>query len=337
MSLLPLIPIALTGAKALYTAFNKPKRQNPEQLLQPLDRIIANNNADIMNKSLLNQTTSAVKGLGARLYQQSQRGLEAMQSSGEISEGQKARGLLQASADIQEKVGEQQQGALLAQRQDNLQSRERVDQARMQIAQIKEQYRQNNQMLQSQWRNELAGGVLDTLTTGFNAAMGMIQKADVRDQISDVLEAKGVASIAELDSDGLNSLMMTLMAARYGLTMPSVSGSTETPKQGAGSGTLGGDTVIPSDNLTGDLENEYVNEALGKEQITTPAIDRDQYTPNVQKLSNPIKLTSTMLAPQKAEMTLPQIQARINQLAKENNWGKEMNELIEMRKKLRGY
>lgn len=217
MSLLPLIPIALQGAKTLYTMFNKPKKQDAGMLLDPIQRGISNMESDITSKTLMNKMTSGAKSLGSRMYQQSQRGLDVMKSRGELSEGQYASGLLQAGTDIQSKVGDVQSQAVMQQEQQNLLMRERVDQSRMRIAEIKEQYRRQNEANRQQWETEVAGGILDTAATGFNAIMSSIQDAQIKGSVTKYLQNKGVGSVGELDYDGLQGLLANLMLARFGL------------------------------------------------------------------------------------------------------------------------
>ena len=77
---LPLLlaPAAIAGVKTLYTALNKPKLREPKFMIEALDKQIANNSADIVNKTLMNVGTSAAKSAGARLYQQQERGIGQM-------------------------------------------------------------------------------------------------------------------------------------------------------------------------------------------------------------------------------------------------------------------
>jgi predicted phage tail protein len=210
------IPTAIQGAKALYTLFNKPKNQDPGMLIDPINRMISNQESDIQRKTLLNTLTSSAKSMGSRMYQQSQHGLDILKSKGELSEGQYAQGLLQSGSQIQSEVGQQQESALLQQEQRNIQAQDRIDQARMKIAEIKQQYKQANQGMQQQWRNELVGGVLDTATAGLSAAMESAEMADVKSAVQKYMDSSGFADITDLikSPTGLNGLLATLMTAR---------------------------------------------------------------------------------------------------------------------------
>ena len=108
--LLQAVPVAM---KTGYLLFNKPKKslyQNKE-LENTVQRLIANNQADIVNKTLMNQLTSQAKSLGARVYQQQQHALEIGREQGLLSSGQYAQGLLTAGAQTQATVGAQAQQA----------------------------------------------------------------------------------------------------------------------------------------------------------------------------------------------------------------------------------
>ena len=160
MPLLTFLPAAIAGAKTLYTAFNKPKLKEPKYLLEGLDKQVAENQADIVNKTLMSNLTSTAKSLGAKMYQQQQRGINTMAARGELSEGQEARALLDAGTQVQNVVGEQAQGAVMSQAEANQRSRALMDEARLNVARLKDEARQRLGAETQQWKNELAGGCL---------------------------------------------------------------------------------------------------------------------------------------------------------------------------------
>ena len=142
------------GIKTGYLLFNKPKKslyQNKE-LENTVQRLIANNQADIVNKTLMNQLTSQAKSLGARVYQQQQHALEIGREQGLLSSGQYAQGLLTAGAQTQATVGAQAQQAETTALQNWQTEKESTNQLMIQLAMQKtrheeiirkEQWKQN--------------------------------------------------------------------------------------------------------------------------------------------------------------------------------------------------
>jgi len=207
------IPTAILAGKTVYGMLNKPKKLNAKPLTDPIERSISNIESDIQSKTLMNQLTSEAKSLGSRMYQQSQRGLETMQSSGALTEGQFAQGMLTAGTEIQERVGETQSQAMLQQVQSNQQQQRAVDSARERIAMIKESVRQQNQAQESEWKAGIAGGVMDTLTTGFNTAVQQIEDKGINDTINKYLKGRNVS---DLTNDEIEGLLATLVLRKMG-------------------------------------------------------------------------------------------------------------------------
>lgn len=214
--MLAAIPIALAGAKTLYTALNKPKKKDylPEETLSALERNISNNESDIMNRTLMNQVTKGSKSLGSTMYQQQQRSLEPMVQSGDMTEGQYARGMLEAGSQIQSQVGQTQENAMIAQSERNQQSQDRIANARLQYAQLKDQARSAYLGDKQQWKNELVGGAIDTVTAGFNAYATKIQDTKVKSAVDGFLNGR---NITDLDDNALQGLYTTLMLAKLGI------------------------------------------------------------------------------------------------------------------------
>jgi len=139
------IPTLLTGIpsilKGAYLLGHEPKRGDftNTYLEESLQNVISNNQADIVNKTLLNQATSGAKSIGARMQQQSQHGLDVARESGLLSEGQHAQALLQSGAEIQSKVGEQYQQLLGENVKYTAGLQDKVDQARLQLGAAKDE------------------------------------------------------------------------------------------------------------------------------------------------------------------------------------------------------
>lgn len=212
--MLELIPAAITGAKALLTAFNKPKQIYPEETMSAINRMISNQESDIKSKTLLNTLTSAAKSQGATQYQQSQHALDILKNKGELSEGQYAKSLLDAGTDTQSVVGQQTQQAAIQQVQANKSAMQLIDNARLQLAQIKDQYRQQFRQETQQWKNELMGGALDTATSVFNGITSNIADKDMTSTINGFLNGR---NYSDLSLEDLQKLYQTIAIKYYGV------------------------------------------------------------------------------------------------------------------------
>jgi len=248
---LPLLlaPAAVAGVKTLYTALNKPKLREPKFMIEALDKQIANNSADIVNKTLMNVGTSAAKSAGARLYQQQERGIGQMAERGQLSEGQEAQALLEAGSNVQGVVGEQSQNLLMPQIDRNLQMKQQNDQSRLAIAQMKDEARQRLRAEKQQWQNELAGGIIDTATSTFSGIMQNIQDKKITDMVGGMLNGR---NLTDLSDSELNGLMTSLYLAKLGI-MPLASGGA------ASGGNKTGEALVPPEipgvaNLRADLD-----------------------------------------------------------------------------------
>jgi len=214
---LSLAPVALQGIKTLYTALNKPKRPENTELMTTLERQISNNQSDIVNKTLMNNITRNAKSLGSQMYQNQERSLDVMRNKGDLSEGQYAKGLLTAGQGIQAEVGKSQDNALMAQGERNLQMQDRVENARLQLAQMKDAARAQYLGDKQQWGNELMGGILDTATAGFNAAMQGIADKNIQSQVGKILNGR---NITDLTPDELTNFAVQLNMIKMGISIP---------------------------------------------------------------------------------------------------------------------
>ena len=212
---MPFLPTAMLvapavgqGIKTLFTAFNKPKRPKQTEMMTELERQISNNESDIVNKTLMNTLTRGAKSLGSRMYQQSERSLDIMRNKGDLSEGQYAKGLLTAATDIQSAVGQQTENAMLTQQQSNLQMQDRINNARLNLAQMKDQARAQYQADKLQWTNEMVGGVLDTAMGAFNA----VKDVQITGKINSFLNGRNLTDLSDDEMDGLMNMLIGLKA-----------------------------------------------------------------------------------------------------------------------------
>ena len=176
--------------KAGYLLANKPKPDDFRDKFgeETLNKMIANNQADIVNKTLLNQTTSAAKSLGSRLYQNTQHELDIAKEKGLLSSGQHAQALLSAGSDIQGKVGEQQQQALIQNTQFTAGLKANLDEQRMELGRIKDQAAKDYKAATKQWEAELVGVGMDFATVGANFAQAKFAEADTQQFMDDLMK-----------------------------------------------------------------------------------------------------------------------------------------------------
>jgi hypothetical protein len=200
MSLLALaVPAALELGKTLYTAFNKPKRQDISQQTNALNKIIANNQSDIVSKNLYNSLMGSQKSLGATQYQNTQHSLAALNAGGQISESQLAEGLIKSGTDIQTQLGNASDNAMAQQITQNYKARSKIDEARMMYAQLRDQVSNQYKADVNQWKNEVVGGAFDTVTSG----IGAIKNIDISNKIKTWLGGRDVSSLSADEMDNL--------------------------------------------------------------------------------------------------------------------------------------
>jgi hypothetical protein len=206
---LGLIPVALQLGKAVYTALNRPKKQNYDETQNALQRAINNNQSDITSKNLYNSLMNSQKSLGATQYQQMRHNVESMGARGELSEGQVAEGLLSGGAKIQENIGRASDEAMSKQIAFNQEAKSRVEQARLNLAQLRDQIRNQYSLDKQEWKNEIAGGVADTFTSGLNALVQSSQDKAIKAVFDGV-------DFNNLDDNGLNAILLKLMKVKMG-------------------------------------------------------------------------------------------------------------------------
>lgn len=286
-------PVVMSGVKTAYTLLNKPKRIEPTETLTALERTISNNQSDIVGKTLMNKLTSNAKSLGATMYQQQQRGLDVMRNTGDLSEGQYAKALLSAGSGIQSEVAKSQETAELAQMDRNQESLNRIENARLQWAQLKDQARQQYATDKQQWQNEVAGGILDTATAGFNMAMQGIQNKNLQDTLTKTLNGR---NLVDLDVDELTGLAVTLSLAKEGLD---ISGTNAAPAEAPV------ETIIPAEKLLsaqGNPAQGLRENTFDKPNATATLPDADVQTikQDVERMLLP-KQTTPQLKPMQAQ------------------------------------
>ncbi len=235
---MPLPMLALQVAPAVmklgYSLFNKPKRSDYENkhTSEALNKIISNNQADIVNKTLLNQTTSAAKSLGARLYQKAEHGLDVAANKGLLSEGQKANAMLGAATSIQSEVGNQQQQALLANTQHSAALNEKVENATLQLAQMKDQAAMAYKADKNAWGANIAENAIELGSLA--AAHGVNEQMVSKLQESGALDGKP-ANLADWSPDDLMGLMfrIQLMKSGFGSLAAAHGVNSKLPESGA--------------------------------------------------------------------------------------------------------
>lgn len=207
---LGLIAAGLSAGSTIYTMLNKPKKPNITNQTNTLNKIIANNQSDIVGKNYYNSLMNSQKSLGAQQYQNAQANLEAMNAGGQLSDAQLAEGVIKANTQTQGMLNQASGQAMAQQINMNRESKSRIEQARMNLAQLKDQARQQYQADTQQWKNEVAGGVADTFSTAMSAYASKLK--------SDKLKALIPANTdwANMTDEQLNGLYMKLLVSQIG-------------------------------------------------------------------------------------------------------------------------
>ena len=234
--------------KAGYLLANKPKPDDYRDKFgeEALNKLIANNQADIVNKTLLNQTTSAAKSLGSRLYQNTQHELDIAKEKGLLSSGQHAQALLSAGSDIQGKVGEQQQQALIQNAQFTAGLKANLDQQRLELGRIKDQAAKDYKAATKQWEAELVGVGMDFANVGANFAQAKFTEQRNQD-FMDIL-MKEYPDWSNLTYQQQNDILLKMQLHQLGYKFPTI-GSIGTSGLGEmeNPSLLPEGTVIPQD------------------------------------------------------------------------------------------
>lgn len=208
--------------KAGYLLANKPKPDDYRDKFgeETLNKLIANNQADIVNKTLLNQTTSAAKSLGSRLYQNTQHELDIAKEKGLLSSGQHAQALLSAGSDIQGKVGEQQQQALIQNTQFTAGLKANLDQQRLELGRIKDQAAKDYKAATKQWEAELVGVGMDFATVGANFAQAKFAEAGTQRFMDDLM--KEYPDWSKLTYQQQNGILLKMQLHQLGYKFPTI-------------------------------------------------------------------------------------------------------------------
>jgi hypothetical protein len=207
MLALQLAPAAIKLGQGLLNKPNKSDYEN-RHASEALQNMISNNQADIVNKTLLNQTTASAKSLGSRLYQQAERGIDIAGEKGLLSEGQRTGALLNAATSIQSEVGEQQQQALLANTEKTLALKDRIDQANLQLAQIKDQASASYRADKAQWGSDMTSIAADSIIKSIN-------NASMQNALKPMFAGKD-SNLANWDTSELMGLMTTMQLMGLG-------------------------------------------------------------------------------------------------------------------------
>lgn len=206
---LGLIAAGLSAGSTIYTMLNKPKKPNITNQTNTLNKIIANNQSDIVGKNYYNSLMNSQKSLGAQQYQNAQANLEAMNAGGQLSDAQLAEGVIKANTQTQGMLNQASGQAMAQQINMNRESKSRIEQARMNLAQLKDQARQQYQADTQQWKNEVAGGVADTFSTAMSAYAKNIKDAGLKK----IIEGKDFQSMTE---EQLGALRMEVLLWQLG-------------------------------------------------------------------------------------------------------------------------
>lgn len=290
--------------KAGYLLANKPKPDDYRDKFgeEALNKLIANNQADIVNKTLLNQTTSAAKSLGSRLYQNTQHELDIAKEKGLLSSGQYAQALLSAGSDIQGKVGEQQQQALIQNTQFTAGLKANLDQQRLELGRIKDQAAKDYKAATKQWEAELVGVGMDFATVGANFAQAKFADARTQGFMDDLM--KEYPDWSKLTYQQQNGILLKMQLHQLGYKFPTI-GSIGTAGLGEngsdGLGEMANPSLLPEGTAIPQDTQEQADLLikLGLFDEAEQRLKSKKRTPLMTTYENePVTLTTTTLPEQ---------------------------------------
>ena len=205
-------------AKAGYLLTNKPKESDYRNKYAEgaLDRIIANNQADVVNKTLYNQMTRSAKSLGARLYQQQQHGLDIGREQGLLTSGQHARALLQGGTDIQSQVGQQEQTALLENTKYTSGLQQNIDDATLKLGALKDQARKEYLSAKQQHTAALWGSVGDIASMATSITGRILEDNANKKWMDNLIKEHGKPEDWVNNPDKLDTIMVQLLLRSAG-------------------------------------------------------------------------------------------------------------------------
>jgi hypothetical protein len=212
------VPSLIKGAFLLKNKPNEDDYRN-KNTETALGRIIANNQADVVNKTLYNQLTKGAKSLGSRLYQQQEHGLDVAKEKGLLTEGQYARALLQGGTDIQSQVGQQEQGALVENTKYTAGLQDNVDKATIQLGAMKDQARREYLAAKYQHKAELWGVGMDLAATGVNVFNQVMSDDSNKRFMTDLTNRFGKPEEWIGNVDKMNTILSIMLLKNAGFDM----------------------------------------------------------------------------------------------------------------------
>ena len=153
--------LGLKGAETGYNIFNKPKESDflPKKTMETLDNIISENERNIEGKSLLHAMSKPAIRQAATSRNKTDILLGQQYAKGQLSEGQLAQGRISSGQAEAETVTGSLERAGIQQQQANLQSRSRMDQAKLNVSQLLDTARQQYLGAKQQQVQAVASGI----------------------------------------------------------------------------------------------------------------------------------------------------------------------------------
>lgn len=288
MNLLPLLPVVGGIAKAGYAGYKLTKLKEKDfhntELESSLSRTIANNRADIVNKTLLNQTTSAAKSMGARLMRQGSREMGAARERGLLSSGQYAQSLLDLGEGIQSQVGDQQSQALMQNTQYAEGLRQQADQQLLTLAQAKDEARRAYLDAKEHYTHDLISGGFDAATALASGMAQIHQNNETKKMINNLMGSIG-KPIGDWTTDNYFSIIAGIQLAQLGIDASSLAA-----KPGPLIEQVGGEGETPVTETVTKKETPLLTTGDTVEQLVSPQESEVKIAP-----PEDIKPTSTLL------------------------------------------
>jgi len=179
--------LGIKGAEVGYNLFNRPKESDfrPKKTLETLDNIISENERRIEGKSLLHAMSKPAIRQAATSRGKTDILLGQQYAKGQLTEGQLAQGQISSGQAEAETVTGSLERAGVAQQQANVQSRGRIDKARMNVANLLDTARQQYLGAKQQSNQAIVGGIADIVSIGAEGLENYGIKKQIKGEIGE--------------------------------------------------------------------------------------------------------------------------------------------------------
>jgi len=150
-----MLPSAIGLGQSLYNKFNMKNPIDTSEQQRTLDRFIANNKGDITGRTLYHTLSTPQIRQASIERQKGQRNLENLYNRGEMGVGALAQSSVNASGELGRNVADISDRAMAQQIQSNAQKQQAIQQAEMNIAQLKDSEQTGMNQMKQQTTNDI--------------------------------------------------------------------------------------------------------------------------------------------------------------------------------------